>query len=53
LCHREDGNRPVPMADEKRLEGLLGRLLGHEAGIRVITALLVAPGDGQIVLRLA
>ena len=34
LRHRVDRNRTVPMADEKGFECLLGRLLGHEAGIR-------------------
>ena len=53
LRHGVDGNRAVPMADEKGFEGLLGCLLSHKTGVREIATPLVALGDGQIVLSLA
>jgi len=41
------------LGEEKGLERLLARLLGHETGVGVVSLFLVVSGDGQVVLGLA
>ena len=53
LRHGMDWNGTLALGHEKRLQGLLARLLGHEGGVGIIPALLMALSNGQVMFGLA